>query len=325
MSKQPLVSIIIPTYNRAHLIGETLDSVLAQTYQNWECIVVDDGSTDGTDTLLTTYRAKDSRFQYHHRPKERLPGGNAARNYGFEVSKGEYIIFLDSDDLLEFTCFENRVETVKYNRNEVCIFSMGLFRLGKKTKEVFNKDFNTEKEYLINFLKGNTPWTICSLFWNRQLFEDIGGFDENFKRLQDVDVHTRLLLKGVKVHRVYVIDTWYRILDDLKAYSSDEKKPLLIDSHLKYISKIYATNIIDEAWISREEIKNQLRILYMKTLKKYVFSEKMYQFTAVKQLNDKLHFFKGNKKKAFILLSFYYHFKLSPRFGYYRIRKYMFS
>ena len=71
MQEHPLVSIIILTYNRAHLIGETLDSVLAQTYTHWECIVVDDGSTDATDEVLATYVEKDSRFQYHHRPKDR--------------------------------------------------------------------------------------------------------------------------------------------------------------------------------------------------------------------------------------------------------------
>lgn len=86
--EQPLVSIIIPTYNRAHLIGETLDSVLAQIYTNWECIVVDDGSTDSTAELLAFYVEKDSRFQYHHRPKDRLKGANACRNYGFELSRG---------------------------------------------------------------------------------------------------------------------------------------------------------------------------------------------------------------------------------------------
>ena len=61
----PLVSIIIPTYNRVHLIGDTLDSVLSQTYTNWECIVVDDGSTDGTNELLVEYLKKDKRIQYH--------------------------------------------------------------------------------------------------------------------------------------------------------------------------------------------------------------------------------------------------------------------
>ncbi|MFD1014616.1 glycosyltransferase family 2 protein [Winogradskyella rapida] len=102
MSTTPLVSIIIPTYNRAHLIGETLDSVLSQTYTNWECIVVDDGSTDGTAALMATYLEKDSRFQYHNRPDTYLPGGNGARNYGFEVSKGKYVQWFDDDDVMLF-------------------------------------------------------------------------------------------------------------------------------------------------------------------------------------------------------------------------------
>ena len=96
----PLVSIIIPTYNRAHFIGETLDSLLAQTYQNWECIVVDDGSTDTTPEIMEEYISKDTRFKYCLRPSEHLPGGNGARNYGLNKAKGDYIIFFDSDDLM---------------------------------------------------------------------------------------------------------------------------------------------------------------------------------------------------------------------------------
>ena len=96
----PLVSIIIPTYNRAHLIEETLQSVLAQTYTNWECIVVDDGSADGTETLIRDYATKDARFQYYTRPDTHKPGGNGARNFGFEVSKGEFINWFDDDDVM---------------------------------------------------------------------------------------------------------------------------------------------------------------------------------------------------------------------------------
>ena len=83
--------MIIPTYNRAHLIGETLDSVLAQTYQHWECIIVDDGSSHNTDRVVSEYVKKDSWFKYYHRPDEHLPGGNGARNYGFKMSQGKFI------------------------------------------------------------------------------------------------------------------------------------------------------------------------------------------------------------------------------------------
>ena len=73
----PLVSIIIPTYNRAHVIGETLDSVLLQTYCNWECIVVDDGSSDNTSEILDNYCKKDTRFQYYIRPTNRKKGAGS--------------------------------------------------------------------------------------------------------------------------------------------------------------------------------------------------------------------------------------------------------
>src|SRR5690606_36556858 len=100
MPNQPLVSIIIPTFNRAHLIGETLDSVLAQTYQNWECIVVDDGSTDKTEATVGAYLKRDARFRLFKRPDHKPKGANACRNYGFEKSKGEYVQWFDSDDLM---------------------------------------------------------------------------------------------------------------------------------------------------------------------------------------------------------------------------------
>ena len=96
----PLVSIIIPTFNRSQLICETLDSVLAQTYENWECIIVDDGSTDDTDNVVSEYVKKDFRFKLYKRPSNLPKGGNAARNFGFELSNGEYINWFDDDDVM---------------------------------------------------------------------------------------------------------------------------------------------------------------------------------------------------------------------------------
>jgi glycosyltransferase involved in cell wall biosynthesis len=111
------VSIIVATFNRDAIIGETIQSVLEQTYANWECIIVDDGSTDNTEQIVKKYTEKDSRIIFYHRPKDRPKGPNAARNFGIENSVGEYVLSLDSDDWilpehldLKIKVFENNPE-----------------------------------------------------------------------------------------------------------------------------------------------------------------------------------------------------------------------
>jgi len=96
MNKNPKVSVIIPTYNRAHLIGRAIQSVLNQTYQDFELIVVDDGSTDNTNEVIKEFSQKDKRILYIKHDKNK--GGSAARNTGIKAARGEYIAFQDSDD-----------------------------------------------------------------------------------------------------------------------------------------------------------------------------------------------------------------------------------
>jgi glycosyltransferase involved in cell wall biosynthesis len=91
----PYFSIIIPTYNRAHLISKAIDSVIAQTYENWELIFVDDGSTDKTKELILSYQKKDERIRYIYQDNSER---SVARNNGIDNANGQYICFLDSDD-----------------------------------------------------------------------------------------------------------------------------------------------------------------------------------------------------------------------------------
>src|SRR5512132_3570680 len=91
----PLVSVVVPTYNRAHLIGRTIESVLRQSYVALELVIVDDGSTDDTRERITEKYRRDPRVRYCHKPN----GGPAsARNVGFREARGEYVALLDSDD-----------------------------------------------------------------------------------------------------------------------------------------------------------------------------------------------------------------------------------
>ena len=97
----PLFSIIIPVYNVAHYLRECLDSVLAQTFTDWEAICVDDGSTDGSGAILDEYAAKDKRFSVIHQQNS---GVSAARNAGLDCAGGEWVFFLDADDILHKNC-----------------------------------------------------------------------------------------------------------------------------------------------------------------------------------------------------------------------------
>jgi glycosyltransferase involved in cell wall biosynthesis len=109
MMQSPLISIIIPTYNRAALLTETIESVLGQSFPNLECIIVDDGSTDGTAEVVARYG---ERIRYVY---QRNSGRSIARNKGFELSRGVYVSFLDSDDLLEPDSIQQRVEYLNSN------------------------------------------------------------------------------------------------------------------------------------------------------------------------------------------------------------------
>jgi glycosyltransferase involved in cell wall biosynthesis len=92
-----LVSIIIPCYNQAAFIGKTLDNVLRQDYTNWECLIVNDGSTDDSMSVIAKYLHKDQRFRCFDRPNQ---GVSAARNFGLDQAAGDFIQFLDADDLI---------------------------------------------------------------------------------------------------------------------------------------------------------------------------------------------------------------------------------
>lgn len=249
----PLVSIIIPTYNRAHIIHESLDSIANQTYENWECIIVDDGSTDNFNEILKKYSVKDKRFQFYHRPENRLKGANACRNFGIENSKGEYIMFLDSDDICEPFCLTERVDKVVNDSSiDLLIRDTGLLTDSKKQTFSINKDpeRKSSENYLRMFLSYEIPWPIMGCFYKKSILRNF-NFDENLKRFQDLSFNIKVLsqTKQIKIIRDYKIDTYYRV-DDNKVFNEgfigNVLKSLLVyyQIHFKLVQdKNYATDM----------------------------------------------------------------------------------
>lgn len=195
MQNNPLVSIIIPTYNRAHLISETLDSVLMQTYENWECIIVDDGSIDNSAEIIGNYVNKDTRFQYHHRPKDRPKGANTCRNYGFELSKGDYINWFDSDDIMKNTMIEQAVFDLKLSTAlKFVLFDWVEFQTN------INNIISAHKNYTQKLIEDYATWKInfgtWAIVWKREIIASY-SFDETLSRAQDLDFNTRIFFNEI--------------------------------------------------------------------------------------------------------------------------------
>lgn len=192
----PLVSIIIPTYNRSHYLGETLDSVRKQTYHHWECIVVDDGSKDATEELMEFYCEQDRRITYYKRSEHFLKGANGCRNYGFELSKGKYIQYLDSDDLLSQTKIEEQVKLLSGSDNALATAKWGVFR--NRDRDLYEnlksyRNFDNARDFLRATYRSYGYFPPHAYLINRTVIERAGGWNEHLKINQDGEFMTRII------------------------------------------------------------------------------------------------------------------------------------
>lgn len=119
------VSIIVPCYNQAQYLPEALQSVLEQTYENWECIIVNDGSPDNTKEVAQEWLIKDARFKYFYKDNGGL---SSARNAGLDIATGDYIQFLDSDDIIHAAKFEKAISLISKSEEAIIVSNFTKFK-----------------------------------------------------------------------------------------------------------------------------------------------------------------------------------------------------
>ena len=205
-------SIVIPNYNKGQYIAETIDSVLAQDYEDFEVIIVDDSSTDNSWEIISAYNDRYNKIRAY-KPFEQNKGGSACRNYGWQQASGDLIMFLDSDDLLAEYCLSRRIAAIlDQTGKEFWVFSTGTFY--KKPGDSNSSWRPKGSSFLLRFLAHELPWNVMSVVWKLSCLKELNGFDEAYPRLQDVELHTRALIKTNRNFQVYPnaeVDCYYRI------------------------------------------------------------------------------------------------------------------
>lgn len=212
----PLVSIIIPCYNQGIFLSETIESVLKQSYNEWECIIVNDGSTDNTKEVAKKYCKKDPRIKYIEQKNQGL---SSARNSGIKQSHGKYILPLDSDDLIGNTYIEKAVDILENNKNIRIVYCQA--KLFGKIQGKWNlPEYNLEKMLGSNCI-------FCSALYSREDFDKVGGYNINMKYgYEDWDFWLSIIELNPKceIYQIKEILFFYRVRKKSMARQLDTEK-----------------------------------------------------------------------------------------------------
>lgn len=281
-----LVSIIVPCYNQAQYLEECLQSVLEQTFDNWECIIVNDGSSDNTEEIAIQWIAKDDRFKYFHKENG---GVSSARNFGVLHSSGEYVLPLDGDDKIGKEYVKLVMNEFQNDKSLCLVYSNAAF-FGEVNHFWNLPDFKFE-----NFLSDNCIY--CSAIYKKSDFLKVGGYDENLKYgYEDWEFWINILSKYdvPTVKRIDYLGFFYRrklLSRDVEFLNDETKKAItkfeIYKKHHQLYDK-YFGGYIDNLR-NRKKIQNDFEALLQS--EKFVlnlFTRKFLGFKFFKTIDIKI-------------------------------------
>jgi len=251
----PKISVIIPCYNHAQFIVEAMESVVNQTFNDFECIIINDGSTDNTEEVVINWISKDNRFKYFY---QKNSGLSNARNRGIFLSSGLYILPLDSDDKISENYLEKCFKILELHGDVKIVY--GEAYLFGKTNRKWNLDtYNFEDLLYKNMI-------YCTGLFRKEDWEKVEGYDENLREgLEDWEFWINILKNGGEVVKVNNCYFYYRIKDNSMITESILKHSYGYNSRLyifeKHIELYRKTNFYDmyfENYNLRKSIKNPI-------------------------------------------------------------------
>jgi glycosyltransferase involved in cell wall biosynthesis len=217
-NKEVLISVIVPCYNYGHFLAETLQSVAAQNTSDWECIIVDNGSTDNTKEVAAGFVNSDKRFRYFYMAQS---GVSAARNFGIRNASGSFILPLDADDKIE-PSYLGLAAPVLARNAEIKVVYCDASLFGASSGKWVLPSFSFRELLIENLI-------FCSALFRKKDFEECGGYNEQMREgFEDWDFWISMLSRGGEVYKIPHALFWYRIRPGSRNNSLDHKKQLAL-------------------------------------------------------------------------------------------------
>lgn len=194
------------TYNRAEYILESIESIQNQTFQDWECLIIDDGGTDNTKEVIASVLKQDRRFQYYTRISKYQKGLPGTRNYGLDLAKGDYIIFFDDDDIahpqnLELCVLELLTKDISFCRYIRDVFTGDFVYNFDYSKEYTS--FYIDSRDINKILRNELQFNSCAVMWTKESFAN-HRYTEHLKYAEEWEVYARVITsvnKGISINK----------------------------------------------------------------------------------------------------------------------------
>ena len=260
IDRKTTVSIIMATYNRAHFIQESLHYIQNQTFKNFECMVIDDGSQDNTQDLIYKLSLEDERIKYYKRTSKYSKGLPGCRNFGLNLAKGNYVVFFDDDDIPHPRLLELTIKNLEESGADFCRYGRKVF------SGIFQPDFDHSNKYEIkNFpenlpelmVTGKIPFNSCQVLWKKSCFDEI-RFNEKLLFAEEWECYSRILLKGY--HGINLDKVLYYGRKHSNSNTGEFQKKNII----RIASKIEATILVMNHLEKGQKINNQLRKFFIR-------------------------------------------------------------
>jgi glycosyltransferase involved in cell wall biosynthesis len=312
------VSIIVPYYNSKSSVGQMIESVKAQSLKNFEAILVDDGSTDGSYEYISELIENDVRFTNVKRPDIYLPGGRGAKNFGYTLSDSEFVVFFDSDDVMYTDYLSNRTAFLtKYPEKDAVVSDFGwrvrpeekkknIYRYNREIFHDFRENVNQDW-FWTNYMDYRFWFNPGNPMWRRSSIHEKPMWDETTSIGEDHEYHARLMLSGLDIGIIDGVHWDYMANVNSMIATSESIKPLLsrswgkmlviknIEKHLGYRGSLLRKEL---TW----QVKILRRIVACKSERSEMEEAINTMFDRIKNIIDKLPYSRFKKSLLISLL-----------------------